>query len=318
MHQKTIVLIQMAIFFLASASAFGASGDKKEVKGMIIGRNGETLLVETANEKITVVLTDSTTTKDDRGLFGLEKQKMSAVVLIPGLKVDVDGTTDEQGFVLAKTITVDGDDLETAEMVQAGLHPTAEQVAANVRNIEANQKNIGANQQDIAANKAQLEAHKENIETNQQGIAANQQKISQNIKAIEENTNRFTALSEYDVKGEATVKFDVGSSKLSAADKEEVNKLAHVATGLKGYIIEVTGYADSTGNAAMNTKLSEDRAKAVVTFLIQQGNVPMRHIVAPAAMGEYGSAAPNETKSGRAENRRVEVKILVNKGIAGS
>jgi flagellar motor protein MotB len=68
----------------------------------------------------------------------------------------------------------------------------------------------------------------------------------------------------------------------------------------------------------MNTKLSEDRAKAVVTYLMQQGAVPMRHIVAPGAMGEYGAAAPNETKSGRAENRRVEVKVLVNKGIAGS
>jgi flagellar motor protein MotB len=44
----------------------------------------------------------------------------------------------------------------------------------------------------------------------------------------------------------------------------------------------------------------------------------MRHIVAPGAMGEYGAAATNETKAGRAENRRVEVKVLVNKGIAGS
>ena len=52
--------------------------------------------------------------------------------------------------------------------------------------------------------------------------------------------------------------------------------------------------------------------------MIQQGNVPVRHIVAPGAMGEYGAAASNETKEGRAENRRVEVKVLVNKGIAGA
>jgi OOP family OmpA-OmpF porin len=69
-------------------------------------------------------------------------------------------------------------------------------------------------------------------------------------------------LSEYDVKGEATVKFDVGSSKISAADKEEINKLAQIATGLKGYIIEVMGYADSIGSSTMNTKLSEDRVKS--------------------------------------------------------
>jgi outer membrane protein OmpA-like peptidoglycan-associated protein len=67
----------------------------------------------------------------------------------------------------------------------------------------------------------------------------------------------------------------------------------------------------------MNTKLSEDRAKAVCTFLFQQGGIPTRHIVAPGAMGEYGSTG-NETKEGRADNRRVEVKVLVNKGLAGS
>ena len=99
---------------------------------------------------------------------------------------------------------------------------------------------------------------------------------------------------------------------------KELKKLAQTAKGLKGYIIEVMGYADSTGSAAMNTKLSEDRARAVVTFLMQQGGVPVRHIVAPGAMGEYGPVAPNETKAGRAENRRVDVKVLLNKGIGGA
>jgi outer membrane protein OmpA-like peptidoglycan-associated protein len=236
---------------------------------------------------------------------------MSNVVLIPGLKVDIDGASDEQGRVVAKTITVDGDDLESAEMIQAGLHPTAEQVAANVQAIETNRG-------DIAANKVQLAAHKENIETNQQNIAGNRQKIEQNMANIEENTKRFTALSEYDVKGQATVNFEVGSTKISAKDQIELKELANTATSLKGYIIEVTGYADATGDAAMNTKLSEDRAKAVVTYLMQKGEVPVRHIVAPGAMGEYGAAAPNETETGRAQNRRVEVKVLVNKGITGS
>jgi outer membrane protein OmpA-like peptidoglycan-associated protein len=212
---------------------------------------------------------------------------------------------------VAKTITVDGDDLETAEMIQSGLHPTAEQVAANVQKLEAHQA-------ELAGHKESIEANKQNIAANQQDIAANKQQIAESMKDIQENTDRFTALSEYDVKGEATVKFATGSSKISAADEESLKKLAGTATGLTGYIIEVTGYADATGSAAMNTKLSEDRAKAVITYLVQQGSIPIRHIVAPGAMGEYGAAAPNETKAGRAENRRVEVKVLVNKGIAGN
>jgi hypothetical protein len=95
-------------------------------------RTGETLIVKTNQGNVTVVLTDSTKTKDDTGVFGLGTDTMSSVVLIPGLKVDVDGTSDDQGRVVAKTITVDGDDLETSEMIQSGLHPTAQQVAANL------------------------------------------------------------------------------------------------------------------------------------------------------------------------------------------
>jgi outer membrane protein OmpA-like peptidoglycan-associated protein len=309
MQRKTIVVSLMALFFLASVSAF--AGDKAEVKGMIITRTGETLIVKSGEGTTTVVLTGDTKTKDDKGLFGLDKQQMGDVVLIPGVKVDVDGASDEQGRLVAKTITVDGDDLETAEMIEAGLHPTAEQVAANVQKLEAHRGQL-------ASHDVQLAAQKENIDANQQNIAGNKQRIEKNISDIEQNTNRFTALSDYDVKGEATVKFNVGKADISATDQETLKQLAQTATGLTGYIVEVTGYADATGSAAINTKLSEDRAKAVITFLMQQGNVPIRHIVAPGAMGEYGAAAPNETKAGRAENRRVEVKVLVNKGIAGS
>ena len=309
MYRKTIAVSLIALF-IALASAFAASGDKAKVKGMISGRTGETLIVNSPDGKVTVVLTDDTTTQDKRGLFGLEKQHMSSVVLIPGLKVDVSGTSDDQGRVVAKTITVDGDDLETSQMVQAGLTPTAEQVSANVKAIEANR-------QGVAANQVQLAAQKQDIGTNAQGVAANQQQINQNIQDIQENTNRFTALSEYDVKGQTSVNFAVGSSAISKDGEQALKDLAQSATGLTGYIVEVTGFADATGSAAINTKLSAERAQAVVSYLFQQCNVPMRHIVAPGAMGEYGPVATNETKAGRAENRRVEVKILVNKGITG-
>jgi len=306
MHRQTMAVKLMALFFLASVSAFGA-----EVKGFITTRTGETLIVNSGGTSTTVVLTDDTTTKDDRGLFGLEKEHMSNAVLVPGLKVDIDGSTDDAGRFVAKTITVDGDDLEAAEMVEAGLHPTAEQVAANVKTLEAHSGQL-------AGHDVQLAAHKENIATNQQNIAGNKERIEQNIKDIEEHEQRFAALTDFDVKGETTVKFNVGKSDISPQDQETLKQLAQTATGLTGYIVEVTGFADSTGSAAINTKLSEDRAKAVITFLMQQGNVPIRHIVAPGAMGEYGAKEPNETKAGRAENRRVEVKVLVNKGIAGS
>src|SRR3954462_11077978 len=120
MHPKKIVVSLMALFFLASVSAFG--GDK--VKGMITSRTGETLIVRSGGSTVTVVLSDDTKTKDDKGLFGLDKEYMSSAVLIPGLKVDVDGRSDAAFRLVAKSILVDRDHLEPAEMIQSGLHPT--------------------------------------------------------------------------------------------------------------------------------------------------------------------------------------------------
>jgi len=300
MQSRIVTLITLA----SVISVLALADDSGRTKGMIISRTGETLIVRTSAGSTTVVLGDDTRTVDNRGLLGARQAQLSDVVLIPGLKVDVLGTSDSQGRLVARKIMVDGDDLETSEMIQSGLHPTAEQVETNV--------------QAIATNKQNIESHDVQLAAQKQDIAANKQQITKNMSDIEENTNRFMALSEYDVKGQATVNFGVGSTNLMAPDQQELKKLAQTATGLKGYIIEVTGYADSTGGAAMNTKLSEDRAKAVITYLVQQGGVPVRHIVAPGAMGEYGGAATNETKLGRAQNRRVEVKVLVNKGITGS
>ena len=178
MSRNQSVVSLTALFCLASISAFGADN----VKGMITSRTGETLIVKSPEGNVTVVLTDGTTTKDDRGLFGLGKEKMSSVVLIPGLKVDVDGARDEHGRVVAKTITVDGDDLETAEMIQSGLHPTAEQVAANVQAIANGQRAIAANQQDIAAHSAQLAAAR--------GILQRTSRVSRPPRAMLQPTNR--------------------------------------------------------------------------------------------------------------------------------
>jgi outer membrane protein OmpA-like peptidoglycan-associated protein len=290
--------------------AFATIASAEDLKGMIKSRAGDSMIVKTDSGDVTVALTDDTRTKDDRGLFGLEKEEMSNSVLIPGLKVKVEGTRADEGHFTAKTITVDGDDIEASQMIAAGLHPTAEQVAANVQRLESHQGTLGTHQQMIESNQS-------NISANQQNIGANKQQIEANIKDIEENEQRFARLDDYDVKGQTTVKFPSGSAKISAADQKQLKELAQTANQLPSYLIEVTGFADSVGNAAMNTTLSETRAKAVVTYLVQQCGVPGRRIVAPGAMGEYGSAAPNETKTGRAQNRRAEVKVLVNKGIAG-
>jgi outer membrane protein OmpA-like peptidoglycan-associated protein len=305
--RRTIGTSLLAVCFLVAASAFSGAQNVK-VKGMISGRTGETLILNTADGNTTVVLDDSTKVQQPKGL-GLRKKQVSAAVLIPGLKVSVDGTGDSTK-VTAKSITFDASDLQTAEMIQAGLHPTAEQVASN-------QKNIATNQQDIAANQQATATNAKNISANQQATAANKADIEKNIADIEANTKRFSELGDYELKGQGTINFKTGSAKIAPEDQARLADLAQKAKDQTGYIIEIQGYADSTGNAAMNTKLSQARAQAVIDYLVQHG-VPVRHITAPGAYGETDPAASNETSSGRAENRRVDVKVLINKGIKGS
>jgi OmpA-OmpF porin, OOP family len=308
-NRKTAVMSIVVFCLLVSIWAFG--GDKTKVKGMIIDRTADSLVLKTDDgSQTTVAIDDSTKVQHPRGL-GIRKKQVSDAVLIPGLKVSVEGETNDQGQVVAKTITFDSNDLETAEMIQAGLHPTADQVAAN-------QKAIGDNQQAIAGQKVELASQKQDINANQQATAANKQAIDQNIKNIQEANDRFDSLSEWNVKGDLTIHFKSGSSKLASDDESQLKQLAQSTSGLKGYIVEVKGYADSTGNAVMNTELSQDRAQAVINYLVQQGGISVRHIVAPGAYGETNAVASNETASGRADNRRVEVKVLVNKGVAGS
>ena len=290
----------VAVCFVALLSA-NAQGDKTKVKGLITARTGDTIILKTTDgSSITVTLDDDTKVQQPKGL-GVRKKQMSAAVLIPGLKVSIDGTSQDATHVLAKSITFDKDSLQTAEMIQAGLNPTEQRVAANQQNIAENKQSIGANQENIEANKQATAANKANIDAN-----------------AAETSKRFSELSEYDTKDQLDVRFASGRTTISPPDQEELKKLAHNAVNLTGYIIQVKGFADSSGNAAMNQKLSMERAQNVIAFLLQNCNVPVRHIIAPGAMGEAAPVASNETAQGRAENRRVEVKVLINKGLSGN
>jgi len=312
-HSSRHILACTALLCILSVGfAFGASNDKKvKVSGLIVGRDGEsvTLRATKGAAPIVVVLTDETKVQQPKGLLKIRHSEQSMTALIPGLRITAEGTGTETR-VVAKSITFNKDDLRLAETIQAGLTPTQQQQATNTANIAANKEGIEANKAGVAANQQQDAA-------NAAGIAANQAQISANQQEIQEANKRFDDLSEYDTKANATVYFASGSAKISASDQAALTSLAQGASSLTGYIIEVKGYADSSGNAAMNQQLSMDRSQAVVAYLLQNCHIPIRHIVAPGAMGETNPAAPNETAQGRAENRRVDVKVIVNRGIAG-
>src|SRR5271167_4469769 len=294
----------LAVCLLSLGSALAA--DKVKGKGVITLRSGDALTVETDEGTTTVTVTADTKVQHPVGL-GARKKQVGQEVLIPGLKLKFEGTGD-QSQVTAETITFDRDDLSLAKVIQAGLNPTAQQQA---RNIQTYQANKAATDAEIAANQAANEAA---MAAAKQEIAANQASIDEVAKSTKK---RFSELGDFVEKGAYTVYFDTGAYSISAKDKQGLADLAKQAlTYQKGYVLQVAAFADSVGAASSNQVLSKQRAQAVVAYLLQDCSIPVGRITAPGAMGESNPAASNESASGRTENRRADVKLLVNKGIA--
>lgn len=291
---------RLSLFLVLSAILFTtiAAAQDTKVQGLIVGRSGATMTVKTPDsETITVALTTDTQVDEVQGVFKLRKKALGLTALIPGLPVQVKGSMNDKHQLVADQIKFKGSDLRAAQDIQAGLAPTQQQVDANQANIEASQKQIAANESDIDANQAKIAVNKQDIE------AANK---------------RFGELGDYNVLDEATVYFANGQVDIEAKYKPQLVALAQKALTINAYIIEVQGYASSVGSVALNQKLSMERANNVLAILEQDGNIPLTNILAPGAMGSSNPVASNETTEGQAENRRVIVRVLQNKGISGT
>jgi OmpA-OmpF porin, OOP family len=227
----------------------------------------------------------------------LRKKELGMTALIPGLPVEVKGMLNDKHQLVADSVKFKASDLKMAQDIQAGVAPTAQQAQTNAAGVAANQKDIQANEQEIEANQAK--------------IAANQAMIAAANK-------RFGELGQYNILGEVTVLFANGKVTVDPKYDPQLMVLANKALAIDAYIIQVQGYASAVGSAALNQKLSSERADNVLAFLEQNGKIPLTNILAPGAMGSSEQVAPNATAEGQAENRRVVVRILQNKGIAGT
>ena len=277
----------------------------QNVQGVINGRSGATMTLQTTDTpKLVVLLTPTTEVDEVQGIFKARKKQMAMTCLIPGLPVQVQGTTNDQGQLVADSVKFKGNDLKAAMDAQAGLQPT---VAAQ----QADQAKIAEHEQALAAQKAALGAQ-------QAQLSAEDQKIAANKAAIAADNKRFGELGDYNIMGEVTVLFGNGQTTVEPQYKPQLSKLAEQALTITGYVIQVKGYASAVGSAALNQKLSVERANAVSQYLEQDANVPLTNMLAPGAMGTADQVAPDKTSEGQAQNRRVVVMVLQNKGIAGT
>jgi outer membrane protein OmpA-like peptidoglycan-associated protein len=275
-----------------------------KLEGVIKGRSGETLIVQTSDSpKVIVLLTESTDVGQLQGALKARNKKMSMAALIPGLPIRVEGSYDAQNQLVAKTIRFKGNDFEQAQAIEAGVHETAKQAAAN--------------QSELEKQNALLQEQNEALKKQQAQLTEQEKKLAEQKALIAANTARFGQLDDYYIYDEVTVLFANGKVKLDPKYNAALQALADKAKTVNGYMIQVKGYASASGSVATNQKLSEQRANNVANFLQQQAHIPLTNMMAPGAMGESRQVPTDQAVEGEAQNRRVVVRVLQNKGIAG-
>lgn len=293
------VLAALVVILACSPAAQG-----QKVQGVINGRSGATMTLQTVDApKLVVLLTPTTDVVEVQGILKARKKEMAMTCLIPGLPVQVEGSTNDQGQVVADSVKFKGSDLKAAMDAQAGLQPTVEAQTADQQKIQENEQALAAQQAALAAQQTHLNAE--------------DQKIAANKAAIAAANKRFGELGDYNIMNEVTVLFGNGKTALEPQYKPQLSKLAEQASTITGYVIQVKGYASAVGSASLNQKLSVERANVVSQFLEQDANVPLTNMLAPGAMGTADQVGGDQTADGQAENRRVVVMVLQNKGIAG-
>src|SRR4030095_7317759 len=147
------------------------------------------------------------------------------------------------------------------------------------------------------------------------GAKAAQETADSAIAGVNATNERISALDDYAPQTVLAVNFKTGSAVLSADSKAKLDEIATKALNAKGYVVEVSGFTDTTGSIARNRALSQRRADSVIRYLVENHNIPLRRIITPYGYGETNPVAENSSRDGRAQNRRVEVKLLVNKGL---
>jgi outer membrane protein OmpA-like peptidoglycan-associated protein len=298
------VISALAILAVLTLIAGTAAAQSQKIQGVINGRSGATMTVQTQGAgNVVVLLTNNTQVSDVEGAFHMRKQQMGLTALIPGLPVQVQGSMNAQNQLVADKVAFKASDLKAAQDAQAGLQPTVAAVEQNKAQIAQSEAELKAQQAALAQQQAQLSAEDRKIAANKAAIAA--------------ANKRFGELGEYNIMDEVTVYFGNNKVTIDPQYQPQLLKLAQKAPSITGYVIQVKGYASAVGSAAINQKLSQERADAVTNFLEQQGQIPLTNMLAPGAMGTAQQVAPDTTVEGQAENRRVVVMILQNKGIAG-
>jgi len=256
------------------------SGAKMKFRGVVINRDADVFTIrDRTRTDYQVLITDNTSIKTNGGFLRSGK-KYPVTDILRGLIVEVEGRGDAQGQLVADKIRFRESDMRAAQTTDVRVGP-----------VEANMERVAGQMDELYAVAAEARAE---------------------VKAVNE---RVSSLDDYDVQETVSVTFRTNSAVLSPEAKQQLDALAAKATSARAYMIEVAGHTDATGSDAKNFRLSQQRAEAVVQYLAVQHKIPLRRFVTPMGYGKTEAVADNTTAAGRSQNRRVDVKMIINRGL---
>jgi len=314
--------LMLAVFLLAFSASVGfaqdttatagsrtvASGEKMKIKGVVTRRDSDTFTVRDINGVDTVVRLDNNTSVKTKGGFLRGGTNYGQTQILRGLNLEVEGRGSGSGELLAQKIRFNDSDLRVARAVEsraAPLEDRATTTETKLTQVEQNAQRLSGQLDELAAV----------ANTAKGGAKAAQETADSAIAGVNATNDRISALDDYVPQDVLAVNFKVGSAVLSADSKTKLDEIATKAMNAKGYVVEISGFADATGSIARNRQLSQRRADNVIRYLVENHQIPLRRIVTPYGFGESNPVAENDSREGRAQNRRVEVKLLVNKGL---
>ena len=285
-----------------------ASGQKMKIKGVVTRRDADTFTVRDLNGVDTVVRLDERTSVKSNGGFLRSGNNYAQTNILRGLNVEVEGRGTGSGELAAEKIRFNESDMRTARAVEsraAPLEDRASNTETKLSQVEANAQRLSGQLDELAAVSNAARG----------GAKAAQETADSAVAGVNATNDRISSLDDYEPQTVSAVNFKVGSAVLLPDSKTKLDDIATKALNAKGYVLEVSGYTDTTGSVQLNRVLSQRRADAVFRYLVENHNIPLRRIVTPYGYGESHPVADNTSREGREQNRRVEIKLLVNKGL---
>ncbi|HKQ75920.1 MAG TPA: OmpA family protein [Blastocatellia bacterium] len=307
----------------AAQPARVAVGRKQKLNGVIVSREADKIIMrDLTGVDIVVNVTSSTkiTEKKSNPFRGAKNYPVTA--LLRGLEIEVEGRGSDGGTLVADRVKFTDNDFGVARSIESRVTPVETRVTTTEGRVDTAETRISAAEQNAQRLSGQLEELAAVANTARGGAKAAQETADNALAAakaasadVQATNDRISQIDNYEAKQNITVNFKVNSAVLSDDAKAALDEIAQQAKNEKGYLIQVTGYASADGSEAKNRALSERRADAVRRYLAENHDIPLHRMINPFGFGELKPVAENDTRDGRKQNRRVEVAILVNKGL---